>query len=59
LIVLCCSIVLLNIGLDIGLLHFIISRILGENQPEILSAEIQPKKIRLAESQPEMSVSQP
>jgi hypothetical protein len=36
--------VLSNIGLDTGLLHCIISRILGENQPEILSAEIQPKK---------------
>jgi hypothetical protein len=31
--------VLSNIGLDTGLLHCIISRILGENQPEILSAE--------------------
>jgi hypothetical protein len=41
--VLRCSIELLNIGLDIGLLHCIIRRILAEDQLEILLAEIQPK----------------
>jgi hypothetical protein len=37
--------ILSTIGLDIDLLHCIISRILGKNQPETLSAEIQPKKV--------------